>query len=61
MENPKWKKKALDIPWMQLKMLLFDFMSTHSNRHDLGYFLPCSAQLALFRMVVYKKFLVVQK
>lgn len=39
MENPKWKK-ALDIPWMQLEMLPFDFMSMHSNRHDLGYFFP---------------------
>lgn len=40
MENPKWKKKALDIPRMQLEMLPFDFMSMHSNRHDLGYIFP---------------------
>lgn len=54
MENPKWKKKALDIPQMQLEMLPLDFISMHSDTHDLGYFFPFSTQLALSRMIVYE-------
>lgn len=49
MENPKWKKNALYIPWMQLEMLPFDFMSMHSNRHDLGYFAPLQYTISIIQ------------
>lgn len=47
MENPKWKKKALGIPQMQLEMLPFDFMSMHSKRHDLGYYFPLQYAISI--------------